>query len=282
MSEVVQWIDPDGTTTTLPVDWNVLGRGLPPVVFEEDQVPGRAGSRVRAVRHGTRELTLPLRITAATRSQLWTTLRDLALAFDPTRGDGRVRFTTEVGDQREVVCRYRQGFELVERLGDTSAPLLQRAPVTFRVFDTYWQAVADTSESFALDAGGAFFPFFPLRLSSSEVYATGSINNVGDVETWPVWTITGPGAAIVLRNQTTGKSLTLDTTLGAGETVVIDTREGVKTVTSGDGTNLFTDLASTSSLWSLRRGVNAVQIEMSAATSSSLVTIAHRPRYLMV
>jgi hypothetical protein len=280
--EVTQWIDADGTATALEVEWNATGRGMPPASFEEDRVPERAGSRLRAVRHGTREMTLPLWITGSSESDLWATLRALALTMDPTRGDGKLRVTSIVGDQREVTCRYAAGLELNERLGDTAGPLLQRAQVVFRVHDPYWYAVSDTTQSFTVGTPATFFPFFPLRLSSSEVYATGSITNAGDVETWPVWTITGPGSAIVLRNQTTGKSLSLSTTLGAGESVVIDTREGVKTVTHSSGANLFSSLSSTSSLWPLARGVNALQIEMSAATSASLVTLAYRPRYLMV
>ncbi|MFI9817570.1 phage distal tail protein [Saccharothrix variisporea] len=280
--EVTEWIDADGTATTLEVEWDATGRGMPPIRFEEDRVPERAGSRLRAVRHDTREMTLPLWITGSSQSDLWTNLRALALKMDPTRGNGKIRVTSIAGDQREVTCRYAAGLELNERLGDTAGPLVQRAPVLFRVHDPYWYAVSDTTEPFTVGTTATFFPFFPLRLSSSEVYATGSITNPGDVETWPVWTITGPGSAIVLRNLTTGKSLSLSTTLGAGESVVIDTREGVKTVTHSSGANLFSSLSATSSLWPLARGVNAFQIEMSAATTASLVSLAYRPRYLMV
>lgn len=280
--EVTEFIDPDGTSITLDVDWDASGRGMPPIEFEEDQVPERSGSRHRNTRHGVRELVLPLWVDADSSAALRTTLRSLMYTMDPVRGAGKIRVTSELGDQREVTCRYAAGLEMAEKLGDTSGPTLQRLPAVFRVFDPYWYAVADNTASFETGDTATFFPFFPLRLSSSEVFATGTITNEGDVYAWPVWTITGPGSVLVLRNLTTGKTLTLTATIGAGEQVVIDTREGAKTVTKNDGTNLFSGLSATSSLWSLQKGANALQIELTGATSASLVHLAYRPRYLMV
>jgi hypothetical protein len=280
--DVTEWIDADGGTTTLDVEWNVQGRGMPPTAFEEDRVPERSGSRLRAARHGSRDMTFNVWITAATSAALRTLLRSLIPKFDPTRGDGRIRVTSELGDQREITCRYAGGLELAENLGSTSALQLQRAPVAFRCFLPYWTDVSDTTVTYTTGVVSTFFPFFPLRLSSSEVFATGSVTNTGDVQTWPVWTITGPGSGIVLRNQTTGKLMSLTLTLGSSETLVIDTREGTKTVTKGDGSNQFSALSATSSLWPLLRGVNAVQVEMSGATAASRVGLAYRPRYLMV
>lgn len=281
MAEVTEWIDADGISSTLDVEWNATGRGMPPVEFEEDKVPERAGSRVRAVRHGTRDITLPLWITAASPADLRTALRALMLTMDPSRGDGKIRVTSELGDQREVTCRYLAGLELAESLGSTSGPLLQRVPVTFRAFDPYWYAVSDSTASFSTGAAATFFPFFPLRLSASEVFATGNITNVGDVSAWPVWTITGPGSNPVLRNLTTGKMILLTTSISTGEGIVIDTREGAKSITKTDGTNIFSTLYELSSLWPLQRGVNAVQVELTGSDSNSLVSVAYRPRYLM-
>jgi hypothetical protein len=280
--DVTEWIDADGGSTTLDVEWNVQGRGMPPMAFEEDRVPERPGSRLRAVRHGARDMTLNVWITAATSAALRTLLRSLIPKFDATRGDGRIRVTSELGDQREITCRYAGGLELAENLGSTSALQLQRAPIAFRAFAPYWTDVSDTTVTYTTGTPATFFPFFPLRLSSSEVFAQGTVTNGGDVQTWPVWTITGPGSAIVLRNQTSGKLLSLTITLGSSETLVIDTREGVKTVTKNDGSNLFSALSATSSLWPLLRGVNAVQVEMSGGTAATQVGLAYRPRYLTV
>ncbi|GGM64057.1 hypothetical protein GCM10012275_38220 [Longimycelium tulufanense] len=282
MAETVIWIDPDGATTTLEVNWSTRARFAPPIAFEEEGVPEQPGSRLRAVRHATREFVLPLWISDSSESALRTTLRDLVKAMDPARGDGTIRVTAPGGDQREIVCRYAGGLELDEILGDTSGPLVQRTPVVFRAFDPYWRATSDTVDTYTTGTTATFFPFFPIRLSSSEVFADPTVNNVGDVEAWPVWTITGPGSNVNLKRFTGGetKTLTLSTTLGAGETAEIDTRPGKKTVTKGDGTNLFGSLSSSSVLWPLLAGDNPIRVEMTGSTSDSSVKLAFRPRYL--
>lgn len=290
--ETIVWIDPDGAVTTLHttnpyaqtyfVPWNLSGRFVPPVHLEEDEVPEQDGSRLRAVKFDARQPVIPVWVQGSSEAVLRTNLRALVRAMNPKRGNGRLRITTELGDQRELVCRVVSGLEGAERIGDTRGSNAQFLPLTFKAWDPYWYDASDTVASFALGTPSSFFPFFPLRLSSSEVFADTTITNVGDTDTWPVWTVTGPGSALVLRNLTTGKMLTHSATLGVSETLTIDTRPGFKSARKNDGTNLFTGLGQTSSLWPLLGGMNAIRIELTGATSSSLVSLAYRPRYLMV
>jgi hypothetical protein len=101
------------------------------------------------------------------------------------------------------------------------------------------------------------------------------------VESWPVWTITGPGSSPILRNLSKNVFLSLPVTLLAGESVVIDTRPGRKTVTKQDGSSLFGSLTQTSSLWSLLPASNSVRIEFTGALAGvSTVTLNFRRRYL--
>jgi hypothetical protein len=276
VAETVTWIDPDGATTVLTTFLPVTGRFMPPIAFEEEGVPEQPGLRLRAVRHQAREFVIPVLLRADSDAELRAAIRDLVARMDPTRGDGIIRVTAPGGDQREIVCRYAGGLELTEEPAWRS----QKAAVVFRAHDPYWRATSDTQQIFESGDSAGFFPFFPLRLTSSEIFADATVTNTGDVETWPVWTITGPGSAIVLRNLSTGKQLSLSVTLGGGESVVIDTRPGAKTVTRSDGTNVFPALSAVSSLWPLRRGSNAVRVEMTSATADSSVTLAWRPRYL--
>ncbi|PWK81736.1 tail protein [Lentzea atacamensis] len=284
MPESTQWVDADGATLDLDVDWDVQGRGMPPLMYETELVPEQPGERLRAVRHGAREFVLRLWITGASEAAMWTAVRDTISRMDPARGDGKIRVTTVVGDQREITCRVQSGLELSERLNDTSGPEVQRAAVVFRASDPYWYDLSDTVETWQLDPDSAtWFPIFPLRLASSEVFTDATVTNTGDVEAWPVWTITGPGSSIILRNLTTGKLLSLGAlALTSSQVVTIDTRPGKKTITLNDGTNLFSYRTADSSLWSLRRGANAVRIEMSSATAASSVQLARKHRYLGV
>lgn len=291
MAETILWIDPDGVSTTLHtgsldalfVSWNVHGRFAPPARFTEDGVPEQDGLQLREVLHDAREFSLPFWVRGASESDLWTKQRALVVSMDPKRGEGVLRITTPVGDQREISCRVVSGLEGAERIGDTTGQLAQSFPAVFRAWNPYWRSVSDNITDYTPgSATGSFFPLFPLRLTSSEVFADATIVNDGDVDAWPVWTINGTGSGIVLSNLTTGKSLSLSTFLGVGESLTVDTRPRVKTVTKQDGTNLWTDVSATSTLWPLVKGTNAIRIQMGAATATSRVRLARRNQYLTV
>jgi phage-related protein len=277
--ETVEWVAPDGVTTVLDVEWAVTGRFMVPVAFEEDDVPGQPGARLRAVRHLPREFVLPCYVYGDTEAELRTEMRDLAAAMDPGRGAGKIKVTAPGGDQRKIRCSYAAGLEANETIGDDSGPQHQRFPIVFRAHDPYWYATSLTVAEFTAGARPNFFPFFPLRLSAGEVFADVTVDNPGDVATWPLWEIDGPGADIALRDLDHGQSTELATTLLAGQTVTVDTRPGAKTVVRDDGTNLFPALGD-SDLWPLDPGATAVRIEMGGAGDSSVVRLRYLPAYL--
>lgn len=279
-AEVTEWIDVDGVATEIDVEWDADGRFMPPIHRVEEPVPLQAGARLRSTRHAARDVALKFLVAADTEAELRTSLRSLVLKMDPTRGDGALRVTAPGGDQRELACRYLAGLEMPEVEGQWSGPGTQTARALFRATEPYWTDVATITATFTTGTPAPFFPIFPLRLASSEVFADDTIENDGDVEVWPVWTIVGPATSIVLRNLTSGKTLQLDYTLAAGDTITIDTRPGAKTVLLDDGTNLFQYLTATSSLWSIARGDNAIRIEASSSTTDTQVVISYKRRYL--
>lgn len=279
--ETVQFISPMGDIRSLNVEWATKGRFSPQVIFETDGVPEQSGLRLRNVRHDARDFVLPLWIAGSSEADLRTRMRDLVSVMNPTLGDGRIRYLSPVGDYREIYCRYSGGLDADETLGSTSGPTFQTFPVTFRAFDPYYYDVSDTVFFYAGAVPSSFFPFFPLRLSASEVFADVTVQNSGDAIAWPVWVVTGPCTGIVFQNLTTGKTLTfLTTVLLAGQTVTIDTRPGVKSVLREDGTNIFPDISALSSLWSLAQDANAVRIQLVGTTGASSVQLNYKNRSL--
>jgi hypothetical protein len=286
MSEKISWIDPDGTENSLNTDnYRVLmganGRFMPPVSFVEEFIPFQYGSALRQVNIQPREVDLPLVIQGKDEIEVRSKIRELLHLFNPLRGDGRLKVTAPDNSQRELYCRYAGGLEILEST-DSKGFCRQKIILVLKAFDPFWYDTNTIVQTFTTGQPATFFPFFPLRLSSSTVFADVTIDNTGDIETWPEWIITGPGNGIILRNLTTGEVLNLNTTLQDGETITIDTRPGKKTVKKNDGTNLFGSLSDDSSLWALRQGKNNVRIEMSSATNNSSVQLSYRNRYLGV
>lgn len=281
MSETFVWLDADSNSTALKVERQTQGRFAPPTRFVTDTSPTQPGSLVRSTRHESRRLVVPIVVQGATSSELRTNIRNLNYALDPVRGSGQLKVTGPDGTTRIVNAYLEDGMGLEESLNSTVGRTWQRASLQFFCEEPYWLDEVTTSSTVAYNTTTAtFFPFFPLRLSSSTVFGATTIDNDGDVQTWPRWTITGPGSAIYLKNLTSGKTLYLNTTLTAGEIVTIDTTPGVRSVTKNDGTNLFQYLSTTSSLWPLLRGSNSIQLEMSSAVTGSAIAYSYERRWL--
>lgn len=281
-AETWTFIDADGTEWPLDVSLPVDGRGLPPARFVEDGVPGEHGTRIRQVRFGPREVAFMLHLTAADGAGLRTALRERAVAFNPAAGDGKLRNEDYDGNVRELVCRLARGWELSERLengaavGDWTEQL-----VVFRAAQPFWQDAADTETTFEVAEGETlWYPIPPLEVAVGTVWAAPTISNLGNMETHPVWTITGPGDGLSLVNLTTDRTLTLSTVLAAGDVITIDTRPGAKTVVDQDGINLYPDLTSRD-LWPLAAGDNDLEIYLDNVTSETSVKLARRHRWLM-
>jgi phage-related protein len=204
--------------------------------------------------------------------------------MDPTRGAGIIRVVSPLGDIREIECYYVSGLEMDEnpiKMGRYN----QQALITFRAYDPYWRDVSDVSSNWQVATSANFFPIFPLRLTASTIAVSTAITNPGDVLSWPVWTITGPGGGaggIVLQSITYGQSISfLTTTLGVGQFITIDTRPGRKTVTLQDGTNLFGDLDPTSALWPLVPGLNSINLQLNGGVvGTTALNLSYRPKYL--
>lgn len=259
----------DGITTT--VQPGTTGRWMPPFDLLIDEMPG--ASVLRQVRAAPRDIEVPLIIEA---SDLTTLLRGWSGWLNPALGDGKLR-SVDGGVEREIICRYAAGWELTE---DHHASRTQKAVVIFRAVDPWWYSAAAEVSVFTVGSLATFFPLFPLRLSSSDVFATSPVNNPGDGRAWPIWTVTGPGDRLALRNLSSGRAIMLNRTISAGEVITIDTRPGRKTITDGVGSNLYGALSTDSELWPVERGTNDVRIELDNSTVGSSLTMSVHWRWL--
>lgn len=283
--EIITWVRPNGSAISLSDEtkYEVLlgtrGFYMPPISFVEDEVPLQHGSRVRKVRVKPRDIDVPLAIRGADETELRNNERILLRALNPLKGDGKLKVTSYDGSIRELQCRYSGGLEIEEN-SDTVWNHGKKAIVIFHAADPFWYGVETQVKTFNPGQPATFFPFFPLRITSSSVFADTSIDNEGDIEAWPEWIITGPGENIVLRNLTTGEVTNLGTTsLETDESITINTKEYEKTITKNDGTNLYGEQTDESSLWALQDGINNIRIEMANTSNSSSVQLTYRNRY---
>lgn len=107
------------------------------------------------------------------------------------------------------------------------------------------------------------------------------INNPGDVEAWPVWTVRGPMTRLVAENVTLGTRFALTYTLLAEQTITITTNR--PTVRGPGNSNLtgkidwFNPVGT--ELWPLIDGNNQIRFRVDGAGSGTRVDLVFTPRF---
>lgn len=284
------WIDAagselmmDGSAGIACLDETLAGLYMPPVSLSSYAVPDQPGERLRSVTVGPRVIDLALLLKTQDGGPPYALMAQLTRKMSPLRGaDGYFRVYAPSGEVRQVACRYMKGLEGEEGRGRSGGDWM-KTPASLWAGQPFWEPTADTLSAYALATTPTpFLPIPPMIIYSSTVFAAPTITNPGDVWVWPRWTIRGPGSDVTLLNTSSGKSLRLVIDIAEGGLVLIDTRPERKTLLDGNGQNLYPylDPSTVSELWPLEEGANAIQVEIGAATSDTLVTLAWRPRYL--
>lgn len=281
LDEIV-WISPDGTWWHWPMNQpaGIEGRGLPPVIIDEQDVLGDGASQ-GTPRFGVREIHIPFHY-ASTQTLVRRKIRAWAAALAADRRLGTILVRTMLNDERQISCRYASGFEMVEANNRWVT-----AGITFRCPEPFWEDATPIIETWSPTTETK--KFFPIpnpttgsfiTLSQGNLITEVTVNNSGDMEAWPVWRITGPGSGQVkLEHVESGQIIEFSRSLGPGETITIDTRPGVKTVMADDGSNEFRSLSS-SQLFSLPPGDNTLRFSIGGAETDTTVELSYRRQWL--
>jgi hypothetical protein len=261
------------------------GLFAPPTRPIEQDIPLSPGAVLKYLKLDPREVQLYVLIKSSGEAALEQARRSLINQLNPTRGTGTLRYVGEDATTRDLFCICVDGLSGVES-EQSRGPGWHLFSLRFRALDPFWYDALATVSTFSQGAAVAFFgnPWLgnPWRISSSGVLSSFAVNNDGDVEAWPVWTITGPGTNPILTNSTTSKSISCTITLTAGQSLIINTSPGVKTILRENNTSQFSTLSATSELWPLVRGANTVALTMSGTTSASSIQLQYKRRWLGV
>lgn len=278
------WTDPTGVvwplsdtsddvgwfTTPGPAGWHATTYEI-----VTDPLP-RGGEQVRFIRAKPGLITWPLYVWGDSHLQWVQRHRQIRRAFTMTlhRGlTGVLRVERPDQSAREVDCLYQAGLE--GNPGD--GWLWSNDAVTLYAPDGYWRAVEPIEVTHAYAPGLDFLSPYP-QVSPGLALGESQIDNPGDVQAWPTWTLTGPLTAITATNVTSGREFTLTYALQAGEQITIETDR--PQVRGPAGQNLVTALNwPTAYLWGLEPDVNNVIFNVSGGAVGTSVTMTFHPRY---
>ena len=285
MSETLAWIDASGVQYDLSDITRYYVEGpLPPtgqyglpLQIVGYQVPLMAGQVEQYIQVNPNDIRFPLSIFANSPTAMDSNIRLLSEAMRPSRGLGILQHTANDGAVRQLYCRE------TSRLRDVStrSPGRVQVGLIFSAADPYWYDSNWTVLTFTPAGAINFFqvPFFPIHLSAGGLSSAFTVQNNGQAETWPIWTITGPGTNPTLTNNTTGDVLQLNITLTGTQTLTIDTRPNNVQVVREDGSNQWSAIQDTSQLWSLAVGANNVSLSMTGTSTTSQLQLQYKQRY---
>lgn len=234
---------------------------------------------ISRVRFEPRIITLPLRVTASAQVELDEAIDALCEAFNPLYGEGVLNVVKHDGETtREIKGVYWNGLEGL-RSHDKYFQTWYLTTVSLKCPNHEWYDPMPIQATYEEGAPTNFFPIFPINLAAGAVFGDQQVNNPGSADAWPVWEIDGPATNPKVENLLTGKKIQLTLTLLTGETLVIDTRPGVKTIKVG-GMNKFSTASADSSLWPLVPGTQTIKMTVTGASSTTEIRLSFNPRYL--
>lgn len=292
--KALYWTGPDGVTHPLSGGRYVSLTGRTGFgVIRPDHVTDATMSGaawMRDIRATPRLMSVPLLVQGDTPAEYLTAYRALQASVIHNRGGvlapGWLRVVLPDGQWREIAAYYHGGLDPVESELDDMMWARQEHPnLEFYAPDPAfvgeeiplaWRIVAPAA---------AFYPIYPLRVVSSQLGGSATVTSPGDLDSYPVWTITGPGTPTVT-NLSTGEEWGFTQEIGVGQTVTVDCRppdlapDTGLTATDQTGEDWWPHFSDPPpQLFHLPPGRTDIQIAMTGATDDTRVTLRYRPRY---
>lgn len=267
----------DGTSIELAdgagykVQAGVQGLDDPTLDFLEHTPAGWDGSIVDSILAEAREVFLPIQMQAVDLISLRALKQSLTSYLNPRRGPVTLKVTLPDASSRLIDGYYRP----VPGTMDSSnwGVSWQNVGIVIRCPQPFWRSEIDWHVTWKQDASRpAILPILPLGPANSNALGTSNpVNIAGDVETYPVWSITGPLTACTITDVATGRTFTLTASIGAGETWIVDTRRGRQGVFNNVGARSRANLNAGADLFPLQPGVSSVQTTVVGASAGAQV-----------
>jgi hypothetical protein len=258
--------------------------GSPDLRSDDADLPRRDGRAFGHDYRGGRTVSLELGVVGADEAETRELLATLSSAWRAdairsTPGEVASLTMTQGGRSRIVYGRPRR-FSIVE--DDITQGAASVVCDFETVDDVYYDATQRTdvlpvSASASGGISGALSGnLSTLALSSRD----GFIDNLGNVETWPVITITGPVARPVV--ELVGEwALTFDLTIASGQTLTVDTRPWKRSALLGSGSvaGKLTRSSARISAAKVPTGRRAIRFRGVSSNGASIMTFRTRDAY---
>lgn len=240
--------------------------GAMPVTHQKVETPNRDGEVYIRTLLEARYPIFDVDIVSSSTAAKQAIRRSMLAAINPKRGAGLLTFTpVDGGTVYLITALYQDGLDFATKTGDNRT-FSEVASLMFYCPDGAWRVSPVNTPTLIVPGGGLTIPI-DIPLSVSVTTVSGSVNNTGDLDSYPVITAPGPFSGLTITNTTTGKSVSFPAlTVAAGDTLTVDMDARTATVA---GVNVMPFRSADSQSWPLVPGTN----NLTASTSSGGVTI---------
>ena len=239
------------------------GLAHPNIRSSENERQGNHGITDQNSYYGKRLITLTGRVLADTQAQRKVLERNVAAIFqlDGVQTELNASYytlliTDEDGLAIQTEAKVETGIEFSKETGD---PRRRDFIVTLKAKDP--RLFSQTLDSEAIDEALTTTDFMlptmlPVIISPVILFKE-TVTNDGNFATPPIITLTGESLNPEVMNNTTGQTMKLNTTLEAGDTIIIDS--GLGTITK-NGVDILSTLDDTSEYIFLVPGANEIEL----------------------
>ena len=299
--EFTHYISPDGKMYDFnnKVDkfvYPIDNLGMSPIRYITQRGPFQHGETLLDFFLEPRLIQLRHRRLAHSRNGLWDNRDDMLDFLRPNRQaanslvHGVLRKVLPDGRRRDLSVLVQQGPEFGNSPGNWDEWATEDV-IRFIAHDPTFFDPTEVSESFGFSSFDELqFPItFPISFFSSTLDETSDFDYSGTWLTYPTITILGPISGIIITNTSIDKKIELDYSISAGETVIINTAYGNKTIVNGDGTNLIGTLTTDSDLDTFHiapdpvaaNGVNTIRVQGTQANPDvTSIVFSYYTRYI--
>lgn len=242
-----------------------------------------AGSRFRSSKRTTRYIDLPLIIFGSDAQAIEDKMRRLVRLWNDTYTSPTLRARYEDGSEWTTEIHFAGGADPVFGSEDTDGKTFCKWLVSLAAPDPYFTSTtpvvietikaANSGRGLIKTGGGGLSR---LRLSSSQTIGSVEVNNPGDIDAFPIWTVQGPGDSFTATRAIDGASFFFDEQILDTEIITFNAK--TKLVVDQLGDNRYGDMPGAPVLFSVPPGTSTINILVPNADSDTKVDMSFYPR----
>lgn len=265
------YTSPTGASYAIPHERIQIIEGLSNAKYRHSttKLAGVRGSQYNQSLQDVRAVNIEWEIMKDTLANYIIERDDIFEAFNPDDGEGTLTIVRNNTESFTLTCIPNATPRVPER---AAAFPQARAQVQLIANDpTILSLTEHSSGAITAPSGGGFT--FPATFDIIfEQTASGSVTvqNAGNIDTYPVITLTDDLTNPIVRNATTGEFFQLNYVSSVGDVIVIDMKAG-SVILNGD-TNLIQDIVTGSEFWPLVPGSNQIIISTGATTNTGTMS----------